>query len=221
MKLIGLSGYARAGKDEAAKALADLGYQRIAFADKLRDFLYALNPLVSDELYVKRDNKYVLWGENEVVRVRDVIDQYGWDGYKETPYVSEIRPLLQRLGTEAGREVLWDSIWIDAALHGLRPDGKYVVTDARFPNEAEAIKSRGGVVWRVERAGNSPAVLPDGTIHQSETSLDDWAFDLTLHNNGTLEQFHDAVRAAESNFENEPQAPLRAIQDFCETFVGH
>jgi hypothetical protein len=146
-----------------------------------------------------------------------VIDEYGWDGYKETPYVSEVRPLLQRLGTEAGREVLWDSIWIDAAFAGLDPEGKYVIADARFPNEADAVTSRGGVLWRIERLGNEPARLPDGTIHRSETSLDEYPFDLTLHNNGTLEQFHEAVRAAEADFEGIPQAPVPEGQPWTET----
>lgn len=193
MKIVGLSGYARSGKDEAARALADLGYQRIAFADKLREFLYALNPIVGIRPVFKEG--YIDPVVYKTTRLREVIDEYGWDGYKESEHVSEIRPLLQRLGTEAGRDVLWDSIWIDAALDDLEDDGKYVITDARFPNEAKAIQSRGGVIWRVERHGNGPATLPDGTVHRSETSLDDWEFDLTLYNNGSLEQFHDLVHS--------------------------
>jgi hypothetical protein len=211
MKIIGLSGYARAGKDEAAKALGELGYQRISFADKLRDFLYALDPIVGYEIAPDKEKTEELpgdaWAAKAIpVRLRSLIDFYGWEEYKNSEWVSEIRPLLQRLGTEAGREVLWDSIWIDAALHDLNPEGKYVITDARFPNEAEAITSRGGSVWRIERKGNGPAVQPDGTVHRSETSLDDWNFDATLHNYGSLEEFHDAVRAAEKSFEGILQA---------------
>lgn len=183
MQIVGLSGYARSGKDEAAKVLVEeFGFVRISFADKLRDFLYALNPII--EMGVN----------NEYIRLREVIDHFGWDGYKDTPYVSEIRPLLQRLGTEAGRDVLWDSIWIDAAFASLDNDGKYVIADARFPNEAEAVVTRGGKIVRVEREGNSPAVLPDGTVHSSETSLDDWSFDATIENNGSLEDFHNKIR---------------------------
>lgn len=183
MQIVGLSGYARSGKDEAAKVLVEeFGFVRISFADKLRDFLYALNPII--EMGVN----------NEYIRLREVIDHFGWDGYKDTPYVSEIRPLLQRLGTEAGRDVLWDSIWIDAAFASLDNDGKYVIADARFPNEAEAVVTRGGKIVRVEREGNSPAVLPDGTVHSSETSLDDWSFDETVENNGSLEDFHNKIR---------------------------
>ena len=139
MDLIGLSGYARSGKDAAAEVLVkEFGYTRVAFADKLREFLYALNPVVISE-----------WDEKAGmanVRVQQVIDYFGWNGYKNSQYGDEIRSLLQRLGTEAGRETLWDSIWIDAAFHDLDESGKYVITDVRFPNEADAIKQRGGSI---------------------------------------------------------------------------
>lgn len=178
MELVAFSGYARAGKDEASKALADLGFQRVAFADKLRDFLYALNPIVTIEGYEG----------NETITVQMVIDRWGWNGYKETSYGPEIRRLLQRLGTEAGRQVMWDSIWIDAALDNLSGD-KYVVTDCRFPNEAEAVRSRGGKIYRIVRDGVGPA-----NSHPSETSLDDYEFDGFIHNDSTVEAFHKSVR---------------------------
>jgi hypothetical protein len=105
-------------------------------------------------------------------------------------YGTEIRRLLQRLGTEAGRNTLWDTIWIDAALHDLDGQGKYVITDARFPNEAAAVTGRGGKLVRITRSGVGPA-----NTHPSETSLDDWKFDYTLWNNSTLEEFHESVRS--------------------------
>lgn len=180
MQLIGLSGYARSGKDEAAKVLVEeYGFKRIAFADKLRDFLYALNPIICSDL-----DHYEFW------TVQQAIDFYGWDGYKATEWGTEIRGLLQRLGTEAGRNTLWDSIWIDAALHDLSPEGKYVITDARFPNEADAVVSRGGSLVRITRHGVGPA-----NPHPSETSLDDYNFTHRLNNNGTLADFKRSVRA--------------------------
>lgn len=185
MEIIGLSGYARSGKDEAAKVLVEeFGFTRVAFADKLREVLYALNPTVLHDTDVRRRDF-----EKPHRYVQDVIDQYGWDGYKETPFGAEIRRLLQRLGTEAGRETLWDSIWVDAAFAGLPDDAKVVVTDCRFPNEAEAVKSRGGVMWRIERRGNGPA-----NNHPSETSLDDWKFDYTLWNSAGVEEYKYDVR---------------------------
>lgn len=192
MQLIGLSGYARSGKDEAAKVLIEeFGFKRIAFADKLRDFLYALNPLVigdPDQHEVTDYSGKVIKRFYDEIRLREVIDSFGWDGYKETQYAAEIRGLLQRLGTEAGRNTLWDSIWIDAALHGLDESGKYVITDARFPNEADAIRERDGVLVRITRSGVGPA-----NSHPSETSLDDYDFQWYISNSGTLEEFREHV----------------------------
>lgn len=182
MILIGLSGYARSGKDTAAEVLVEqYGFTRIAFADKLREVLYKLNPVVGFQGNVYKMTTFP-------ARVQDVIDQHGWDGYKETEYGAEIRSLLQRLGTEAGRETLWDSIWVDAALANLSPEGKYVVTDCRFPNEAQAVLDKGGEVWRVSRRGVGPA-----NLHPSETSLDGWSFDKQLINDSSKEEFVEQV----------------------------
>lgn len=177
MEIIGLSGYARCGKDAAAEVLVSkYGFTRVAFADKLRECIYQLNPVVTVKPYFN-------WGTeppNGMTRVflQEVIDVYGWDGYKETEYGPEIRRLLQRLGTEAGRDLLGDNIWVDAALTGHPTDAKIVVTDVRFPNEAERIKELGGLLVRVSRPGVKAV-----NAHASETSLDDWDFDYTLENN--------------------------------------
>lgn len=184
MEIIGLSGYARSGKDEAAKVLIEeFGFIRVAFADKLREVLYALNPIVGFE------------GEPleigiDPVGVQQVIDRHGWDGYKETEHGTEIRRLLQRLGTEAGRQTLWDSIWIDAAFAGIPEDAKVVVSDARFFNEFDAVIERGGYIWRIDRDGVGPA-----NDHPSETEAVNYdKFSLYLKNNGTLEEYREIVR---------------------------
>ena len=174
MEIIGLSGYARSGKDEAAKVLVkEFGFKRVAFADKLREFLYALNPMIDmNRRYSPTEP------DGPPIYVQEVINKYTWDGYKETPFGPEIRRLLQRLGTEAGRNTMWDSIWIDAAFAPYKNGNhKIVVTDVRFPNEARAIQDMGGQIWRVKREGVGPA-----NNHPSETSLDNWRFDGYLNN---------------------------------------
>ena len=196
-QLIALSGFARAGKDEAAKVLVnEFGFKQVAFADKLREMLYALDPLVAFE---------GPWAEEaDGVTVSMVIDKFGWDGYKETPYGTEIRRLLQRLGTEAGRQTLWDSIWIDAALTGHDSDARLVVSDARFHNEFDAVRARGGEIWRIERPGVGPA-----NTHASEIEAINYQhFAKTLHNSRDLDYFADLVKQAYGDFQKEraPQA---------------
>jgi hypothetical protein len=190
MDIIGLSGFARAGKDEVAKILVeDHGFIRVAFADKLRDMLYQLNPIVASSTRSCAESIKEGWAPQELnIYVQDVIDRVGWDGYKTTKVGTEIRRLLQRLGTEAGRQTLWDSIWIDAAFANIG-DAKVVVSDARFWNEFDAIRERGGKIWRVERPGVGPA-----NNHKSEMEAIDYPhFAEYITNDGTLDDLRDKV----------------------------
>ena len=168
--IIGLSGYARSGKDEVAKILVeDYGYERVAFADAIRDLLYAANPVVNG---LAND-------------IQHAVDHRGWDEIKKVPAV---RMLLQNLGVGA-REVLDESVWIVAALRKLNDINQdYVITDVRFENEAEMIKSLGGVLWRIRRHGVSAV-----NEHISENKLDGYKVDTILKNEGTLEDLRKMV----------------------------
>lgn len=192
MQIVALSGFARSGKDETAKVLVEeFGFKQIAFADKLREMIYALNPIVDIEHYV-HDEKFLVRNSARTRYLQEVIDEFGWGGYKETGYSGEIRRLLQRLGTEAGRQTLWDTIWIDAALTGLDANAKVVVSDARFFNEFDAVRARGGEVWRIERPGVGPA-----NSHASEMEAIDYPhFQKTLYNSRDLDYFRDLVKQA-------------------------
>jgi hypothetical protein len=161
--IIGLSGYARSGKDTLAGMLMGLyGYQNRAFANPIRNLLYEMNPQVKDDY-----------------RVQGVVDAYGWDEAKVK--FPEIRTLLQNLGVGA-RTLFSDQFWVTQGLAGVENGDKIVITDVRFPNEAEAIKSLGGQVWRVKRLG-----IDAVNEHISETAMDDYPVDQIFINNGTVE----------------------------------
>jgi hypothetical protein len=169
VEVIGISGYARAGKDTIGDYLVELGYIRASFADLIRQALYALNPYASNG-----------------VRVKDVIDEHGWEGSKAVD--PEIRALLQRLGSDVGRSMIDNDIWVDLTLKNIPDGSKIVFTDCRFPNEAVAIKKFGGELWRVSREGAKPV-----NNHISETALDDWKFDAHFDNNLTIKELHEKV----------------------------
>lgn len=169
--VIGLAGYARSGKDVFARFVVEHGYEQRAFATPLKGILYALDPTV-----------HIDEGHATIQRL---VDAFGWDAAKGH---GEVRMLLQRLGTEGGRQHLGEDVWVDA-LFKSPSSGRVVVTDVRFPNEADAIRRRGGVVARVTRPGVRPV-----NAHRSETALDNFDFDFIVKNDGTVEDLKDRAQ---------------------------
>jgi hypothetical protein len=162
--LIGLTGYAQSGKDTVAQILVDnYGYRRIAFADPIRNLLYATDPIVKDGY-----------------RVKSVVDAYGWDTAKiQFP---ELRSLLQNLGL-AVRDQFSKDFWIKQALLGIDSNQNIVVSDVRFENEADYIKTfMGSQLWRIKRL-NVLAV----NSHISESQLDGYPVDQIFVNNTSVD----------------------------------
>lgn len=104
---------------------------------------------------------------------------------------TSVRQFLQELGTDACRTNLHPNVWVNALMADYIPvwttdEGKHdpikefpnwIVTDVRFPNEAEAIKKAGGKIIRIERPGFKAL-----NQHLSEISLDRWDFDYKIIN---------------------------------------
>lgn len=183
--LIGLSGYAHSGKDTAAKALIDAGWQRRAFADTIRDVLYRLDPLINLGGPNPTPATPALARPAEVIRLSALVDMIGWGQAKNRH--PEVRELLQRLGSDAGREVLGHDIWTRATLDNL-PDHRVVITDVRLPAEANAIRARGGLVVRVVRPGTGPV-----NDHITEIAMDGYRVDVTLLNDGSVGLLHEKI----------------------------
>jgi hypothetical protein len=176
--LIGITGAAGAGKDTAAQALIEMGYRREAFADRMRAAMLALDPWVNDTY-------------GDFYRLADMVQRHGWDTVKrEFP---EARRLLQKFGTEAGRDIHGTDCWVDLLLYAWEHNDRAdtVVTDCRFENEAEAILGHGGHIIKITRPGLE--ALAGG--HSSEAGLPDHMIDAVIMNAGTIEDLHTAVRS--------------------------
>lgn len=164
-EILALTGYAQSGKDTVAEILvANHGFTRISFADPIREAVYALNPIVTP---------------GSDVRVRNLVDLLGWDNVKVQ--YPEIRRLLQVFGTEVAREQWSDTFWIDLAFSKMEPHKAYVITDCRFPNEAEAIRAHDGKIWRVNRPGVGPV-----NSHASDNFIGQIPVDAEIDNVGSI-----------------------------------
>ena len=192
--IIGLSGYAGAGKDTVADILVrEHGFTRVAFADKLKEFAYNVNPIIDvdtwqDEWEPSNFGAYPVF-------LRDVVDSIGWDEAKRR--FPGVRQALQRTGV-AARETFGEDFWVDQVADHIeatpgsfiRGAVNWVIPDVRFPNEARYIQSwrQAGAVIRVNREG---VAAVNG--HVSEHALDGWEFDGLVENNGSLDDLRSEV----------------------------
>ena len=127
MRLIGIAGPARAGKDTLASYLLDNlsdDWSRSSFADPLKDMLRAIGVDCSDDK-------------------KAVID----DSYGATP-----RHMMQTLGTEWGRHMIDGDIWVKAFAR-LNAGKCVIVPDVRFEDEAELVREHGVLIHLVGRGG--------------------------------------------------------------------
>ncbi|ROR95479.1 hypothetical protein EDD28_0032 [Salana multivorans] len=160
--IIGLAGAKRSGKTSAANYLAARhGFRIMCFADPLRDILGGLDPIIPGGAT-----------QGGYQRLSEALREAGgWEGIKGSPFYWEVRGLLQRLGTEAGRMVLGQDIWVDALESRIAGavemgEDRFVIPDVRFPNEMDRLLDMGGSVYRLvgRGVGNDP--------HPSERALD-------------------------------------------------
>lgn len=168
--IIGLTGYAQSGKDTVAKILVNqYGYKRVAFADKIRELLLEINP--------------IMYKGN---RLSTFIKEFGWEFAKSN---HEVRELLQDFGLGV-RNILGSDVWIVSALREMDDvNQNYVVTDVRFLNEASMIKNLNGQLWRIKKI--EVEAVND---HISESEMADYKVDQIFTNNGTLEDLELLVK---------------------------
>lgn len=112
-------------------------------------------------------------------------------------YVSKTtktRKLLQTEGTEYGRDIFGDDIWINyfdnwLSVYKSRGIDVFICTDVRFKNEIEYIQKCGGIILKVnafsrnlkrlfKESGGNLNVFKDLQSHRSECDLDDISDDV-------------------------------------------
>lgn len=180
IRLIGLSGRKRSGKDSIGHYLeSEHGYTIDYFAKPLKE-------AVRNIFYWSKAHTDGPTDEGEP-DLKEAIDPF----WGLSP-----RFVMQRFGTEVGRQIDVE-VWVKSlqlrVQRGLDSGHvQYAITDVRFPNEAELIRRLGGQVWRVER----PSLPVSTDMHSSETSLDNYGFDVVLVNDGSLEDLYRKVENA-------------------------
>lgn len=168
-RLIGFAGNAGSGKDTAADMLvAEHGFEKVAFADPIREMLRAGFAL--EDRHFNEDKELVI------------------------PWLDvSPRHLMQTLGTEWGRHKVRKDIWVRYMRRRLRyakeREINVVVSDVRFGNEADLIHEMGGEV--VLMFGNT--VCPPSWWQHPSERLVDVRTDRVIDNTGSLDELRAQV----------------------------
>ena len=190
--MIGLSGVAQSGKSSVAHILkSKYGFKEYSFAEGVYESLYRLDPVILIQDTVT--------GAYTYPRLRGLVDELGWFEAKKFPMVRE---LLQKMGTECGREIHGENVWVDRTIrkiydeigveHGwdgtlVHISGDVVIPDVRFDNEAREIQEHNGYVIEVDR-GLGPV-----NYHKSEAGVSPEYLSGTIGNRGTLADLENNV----------------------------
>ena len=123
-RIIAIAGPAGSGKDTVANFIHDVNskYLKYRFADPIKRTIKELFGFTEEQIEGRESKE---------------LDDPFW-GFSP-------RLAMQRFGTEFGRD-LKDDIWLKFADRALALNGRLVISDCRFENEAKWVRDNGGVV---------------------------------------------------------------------------
>lgn len=166
--LIGITGLINSGKDTVANliiAWLPRQLRRYSFARPLKEGVKAMFGWTDEDI------------ENRTTK--ETVDAF-W-GFSP-------RKAMQLLGTEYGRNLLRDDIWIKAAeryhLKSQEQSQGTIITDVRFENEATWIRSQPNSI--LIHVKDPHHVTPAGPVHASEAGVQFVEGDCTINNDKTL-----------------------------------
>jgi hypothetical protein len=151
-KIIALAGRAGSGKSTCAKFLKEsAGAVEFSIADPLKRLAQAVMDFSDEQL----------WGTQAE---KEAIDpRYGMSA----------RQFLIKLGDNA-RKILGDRVWIDGCLRAIGESGAKlaVVSDVRYPNEAEVFALAGATVLRLACPDAQSNVDPNAPSEAGVDAID-------------------------------------------------
>lgn len=195
--ILALCGKRKSGKDTLAQFLIrnttelfgeKFTVKRYAFADYLKEICINLLDLPRDKVYGTDEDKDTLtelyWSDlpHFCELQRKDVEAFTQGNVSVEVFNAwhskmSIRQILQHIGSEFFRRMN-PSCWTNYLLRTIKDESPNlaVITDCRFPSEADAVKDFGGKVIRLTRSLRQDA-------HQSEIAMNDYQkFDAVIDN---------------------------------------
>lgn len=176
--LYGICGLKGAGKDTFADLILDAGkgFHKASFAGSLKAICQRVFSLSDEQVNCPIQKEAPLPTPVQMdIFVRGLESETSLKLPRLGLVAKTAREILQYVGTDYVRSVQ-DDYWISRAFSDTRYRSKALFSDVRFPNEANAIRERGGKIIRILRI-DSPT--PEDS-HASEAHAKTMRADLTI-----------------------------------------
>jgi hypothetical protein len=181
--LIGLHGKARSGKDTVAAHLIK------------KHNLFRYGPSVPVKDITAAMFNFPRWYLDDD-KMKEEIDPFWHITYRQ---------MAQKVGKECSRDIFGEDFWMRhvekkfeevketcgiITQTNILPEGM-ILADIRYPNEAEWVRARGGIVLFIVR-DNAPTISGFAN-HEGEKGLSVDLADAVIYNNGTIEELYQQV----------------------------
>jgi hypothetical protein len=171
-RVIGIAGKKFSGKDTLGHFFVqNYGYEQIAYADPLKE-IGSIFGFTDEQLYGSK---------------KEELDEF----WQVTP-----RKFLQFVGTDMFRDNsnkispnMGINTWTNIVKKRIQenPDKCFVITDVRFPNEADLVKQLGGIIIKLKRNTDH------NDDHASESLIELLPSDFEFENNGSKGELYKNV----------------------------
>lgn len=178
-----MTGIKKSGKDTLADHLVNnKGFQKYSFADPIRDICKTVFDW-SDEDFKDRE-------------IKETIDSY----FGISP-----RQAMQWIGTEAFQYLIGEdfplfkktvgrTIWVRKFINWREKHPYFknvVIPDWRFPHEQMELIENINEPIKFVRVENNR--IKEGDVHESEVHIPHLSVDVTIHNDGSIEDFYENI----------------------------
>jgi len=181
--IIAICGLQGSGKDTLGSFfIKNYGFVKLSFAGILKDIVAVL---------FDWDRELLEGSTKESREWRETVDKW-WSAKLNIQNLTP-RWVLQNIGTNVFREHFHQDIWVKSVERQLSKYNNVIITDCRFQNEYDMLKSNNAYIIKIIR-GQEPEwfleyqlnSIEPKNIHKSEYSWANFKFDTIVFNNCAL-----------------------------------
>lgn len=137
MKIIGIAGPPKSGKDTVANLLVEKGFLKYSFAYKLREIIYEIYNL---DKSMMGDREYESCPLINGFSIKQILAHIGTEGFR---YIDP-NTWINCVDRYLNRKISTDSVTY-------KRNSSVVISDVRFPNEVDYIHNLGGILIWIEQ----------------------------------------------------------------------